>query len=137
MGETSGMAIRALSLGKSLIVSDAGWFSELPDSVAAKVPVDEFEVETLAAFLERLAGDDGLRKRMGAAAADYTRREHDLDHVADLYVAALEEAAGGRTVRDTVLGEVARSAHEVGMTAYDPELTEVATRFREVGSSTV
>ena len=61
MGETSGMAIRALSLGKPLVVSDAGWFSELPDSVAAKVPVDELEVATLAAFLERLAEDDDLR----------------------------------------------------------------------------
>ena len=30
MGETSGTAIRALSLGKPLIVSDVGWFAELP-----------------------------------------------------------------------------------------------------------
>ena len=44
MGETSGTAIRALSLGKPLVVSDVGWFSELPDDVALKVPVDEDEV---------------------------------------------------------------------------------------------
>ena len=31
MGETSGSVIRALSLGKPLVVSDVGWFSELPD----------------------------------------------------------------------------------------------------------
>ena len=37
MGETSGTAIRALSLGKPLVVSDVGWFSELPDGVALKV----------------------------------------------------------------------------------------------------
>ena len=30
-------AIRALSLGKPLVVSDVGWFSELPDEVALKV----------------------------------------------------------------------------------------------------
>ena len=86
MGETSGMAIRALSLGKPLVVSDAGWFSELPDSVAAKVPVDEFEVTTLAAVIDRLAEDDELRARMSAAAVEYARREHDLDRVADLSV---------------------------------------------------
>jgi glycosyltransferase involved in cell wall biosynthesis len=34
MGETSGSAIRALSLGRPLVVSDLGWFSELPDDVA-------------------------------------------------------------------------------------------------------
>ena len=45
MGETSGTAIRALSLGKPLIVSDVGWFSELPSEVALKVPVDEHEVD--------------------------------------------------------------------------------------------
>jgi glycosyltransferase involved in cell wall biosynthesis len=133
MGETSGMAIRALSLGKPLVVSDVGWFSELPDSVVAKVPVDEFEVATLAAVLELLAEDDGLRERMGAAAAEYVRREHDLDHVADLYVAALEDVAGGPGVRDVVLGDVARAAHEVGMTAYDRGLADVAGAAREVG----
>ena len=115
MGETSGMAIRALSLGKPLVVSDVGWFSELPDSVAVRVPVDEFEVETLAAVLERLAEDDGLRARMGAAASSYARREHDLDRVADLYVAALEELAGGPAVRDPVLRGLAKAADEVGI----------------------
>jgi glycosyltransferase involved in cell wall biosynthesis len=133
MGETSGMAIRALSLGRPLVVTDAGWFSELPNSCAAKVPIDELEVPTLAAFLVRLAEDDDLRATMGAAAAEYARREHNLDRVADLYVAALEEVAGGPAVRDAVLGDVARSAHEVGMSAYDRELAEVAEAFREVG----
>ncbi len=70
---------------------------------------------------------------MGAAAAEYARREHDLDRVADLYVAALEEVAGGPAVRDAVLGDVARAAHEVGMSAYDRELAEVAEASREVG----
>ncbi len=133
MGETSGMAIRALSLGKPLVVSDAGWFSELPDSVAAKVPVDEFEISMLAAILELLAEDEGLRERMGLAAAEYARREHDLDRTADLYVAAIEEVVGGPAVRDAVLGDVARAAHEVGMDVYDAELPEVAARLREVG----
>lgn len=133
MGETSGMTIRALSVGKPLVVSDAGWFSELPDSVAAKVPVDDFEVATLAAMLELVAEDDVLREDMGKAALEYVRLEHDLDRVADLYVAALEETAGAPAVRDTVLSDVARAAYEVGMSEDDAELAEVAARFREVG----
>jgi glycosyltransferase involved in cell wall biosynthesis len=133
MGETSGMAIRALSLGKPLIVSDAGWFSELPDSVVAKVPVDDYEVATLAAMLELLAEDDGLRERMSAVASEYARREHNLDRVADLYLAALEEVTGGPAVRDAVLGDVARAAYDVGMVAFDSEVTEVAESAHEVG----
>src|SRR5439155_3753957 len=57
MGETSGAAIRALSLGKPLVVSDVGWFSELPDDVALKIPVDDREIDALAAALELLAVD--------------------------------------------------------------------------------
>jgi glycosyltransferase involved in cell wall biosynthesis len=133
MGETSGIAIRALSLGKPLVVSDAGWFSELPDSVVAKVPVDEFEVATLAATLELLAQDDALRERMGEAASQYIREQHDLGHVADLYVATLEEVAGGPAVRDAVLGDVAKAAYEVGISSGDPEVAEIAATAREVG----
>jgi glycosyltransferase involved in cell wall biosynthesis len=133
MGETSGMAIRALSLGKPLVVSDTGWFSELPNSVVAKVPVDDYEVATLAATLELLADDDDLRRRLGASAAAYVRREHGLGRVADLYIAALEEAAGGPAVREAVLGEVARAAHEVGLSTENPDLAAVAARAREVG----
>src|SRR5439155_6282687 len=44
MGETSAMVIRALTLGKPVIVSDVGWFLELPDEVALKVAPDEREV---------------------------------------------------------------------------------------------
>jgi len=133
MGETSGMAIRALSLGTPLVVSDVGWFSELPDDVAAKVPVGDGEVEMLAAVLERLAADTELRDRMGAAASQYARTEHGLARVADLYVVALEEGAGWPRVRDSVLRDVAEAAHDVGMTMNDPELSDVADRAREVG----
>ena len=133
MGETSGMVVRALSLGKPLVVSDVGWFAELPDSVAVKVPVDELEVETLAAILERLAEDDGLRREMGEVAAELARTEHGLDRVADLYVTALEEGGGRTAVRDAVLGEVATAVQEVGIGMNDPQLREIAARSKEVG----
>jgi glycosyltransferase involved in cell wall biosynthesis len=130
-GETSGMAIRALSAGKPLIVSDAGWFAELPASVAAKVPVDDREPETVAAFLRVLADDRALRERMSDAAREYTQDVHGLDRVADLYAAALEEAAGGAAVRDAVLHEIATAAHAVGLD--EKELAGVASRLRETG----
>jgi glycosyltransferase involved in cell wall biosynthesis len=132
MGETSGIAIRALTLGVPLVVSDIGWFSELPDGVAAKVPVDESEVELLAETLERLLLDAGLRESMNAAGRGLARGEHDVGRVADSYAAALEEAAGGAAVREAVAGEVARATSEVGITSTGPALDEIATRLREV-----
>ena len=112
MGETSGSVIRGLSLGKPMLVSDVGWFAELPDDVALKVPVDEYEVETIAAALELAADHAG---ELGAAARAYVRREHDLDRAADAYVAALEQAAGGEAVADAVLWRIAEAAAEVGI----------------------
>ena len=132
MGETSGSVVRQLSLGKPLVVSDVGWFSELPERVALKIPVDEAEVDTLHAALELLACDDDVRRAMGAAAAELARREHDVDRVAELYAAALEQAAGGGAVTDGVLGEVAAAASEVGIEPGSPEASELARRLAEV-----
>ncbi|MGH2935670.1 MAG: glycosyltransferase, partial [Gaiellaceae bacterium] len=115
MGETSGAAIRALSLGKPLVVSDVGWFAELPAAVAEKIPVggDE-EVQALTAALRRLA-DPARTAAMGAAARELAEREHDVRRVAEQYAAVLEEAAGSGAVRERVLHEVAAAAAEVGV----------------------
>ena len=59
MGETSAAAVRALSLGKPLVVSDVGAFRELPDEVAIKVPVGEGEIEALVEAIERAAAERG------------------------------------------------------------------------------
>ena len=131
MGETAGSASRALSLGKPLVVSDLGWFSELPDAVAVKVPVDEREVEMLAAALELLVSREDVRTTVGRAAREYAEREHGLERVADLYAAALEEAAGGDVVRDAVLHEVAAAASDVGIAPESREADEIAVALRE------
>jgi glycosyltransferase involved in cell wall biosynthesis len=117
MGETSGSAIRTLSLGKPLVVSDVGWFAELPDAVALKVPPGgEEEVAALAAALERLA-EPGVAAAMGEAARAYVEEEHDLERVAAQYAAALEESAGAGAVREKVLREIAEAAADVGVDA--------------------
>jgi glycosyltransferase involved in cell wall biosynthesis len=126
MGETSGAVIRGLALGKPMLVSDVGWFAELPDGAALKVPVDEYEVETIAAALE-LASDRGAE--LGQTAREYVRREHDLGRVADAYTRALEEAAGADAVNDAILWRLAEAAAEVGL----GDVRELAERAREAG----
>jgi hypothetical protein len=126
MGETSGSAIRALSLGKPLVVSDVGWFAELPDEVALKVPAGgDAEIEAIAAALERLA-EPGVAARTGEAARAYVEREHGLERVAGEYAAALEQAAGDAPVRERVLREVAAAAADVEL---EPE--PLATLLRD------
>jgi glycosyltransferase involved in cell wall biosynthesis len=124
MGETSGAVLGALSLGKAMIVSDIGWFSELPDSVALKIPVDALEVPALAGALE-LAADHA--RELGDAGRAYVREQHDLGHVADEYVAMLEEVAGAEAVTDAVLWRLAEAAAESGVT----DTREIIRRARE------
>jgi len=132
MGETSGSVIRALSLGKPLVVSDVGWFSELPDAVALKIPAGDDEVGLLTAALELLVTRADVREAMSVAGVELARREHDLGRVADLYAAALEEAAGGSAVADAVLREVSAAASDVGISGDAAEAREIARRLAEV-----
>jgi glycosyltransferase involved in cell wall biosynthesis len=93
MGETSGSVVRGLSLGKPVVVSDVGWFAELPDNAVLKVaPGGEAEIKALAGALERLA-DPATREALATAAKKLVEREHRLDLVAANYAAALAEAA--------------------------------------------
>ncbi len=133
MGETSGSVIRALSLGRPLVVSDLGWFAELPDTVALKVAVDEDEIPALATSLELLASSEATQHAMSDAAQEYVRGEHDLGRAAEDYVAALEEAAGGAMVTDAVVDQVAQAAAEIGIEPGTPFATELAGRLDEVG----
>jgi glycosyltransferase involved in cell wall biosynthesis len=128
MGETSGSAIRTLSLGKPLVVSDLGWFAELPDEIALKVPVGgDAEIAGIVSALEQLA-DPATVATMGAAARAYIEQEHALPKIAEQYVAVLESAAGSGAVEANVLREVAEAATDVGL---EPEL--IAPELQGVG----
>ena len=114
MGETSGSAIRALSLGKPLVVSDVGWFAELPGDAVLKVPVDEHEDDVLLASLEALA-DPAVRAAMGAphassssASTGSTGSPRHTSPRSSRWRAAL-------AVDEHVLREVATAAAEVGL----------------------
>ncbi|MDH5280546.1 MAG: glycosyltransferase family 4 protein, partial [Thermoleophilia bacterium] len=132
MGETSGSVIRALSLGKPLVVSDVGWFAELPNEVALKIPTGDDEVQVLSAALELLVTRADVREAMGISGVELARRGHDLGRVAELYAAALEESAGGAGVADSVLREVSAAAAEVGISGETAEAKEIARRLAEV-----
>ena len=60
-------------------------------------------------------------------------REHSLRHVAELYAAALEEAAGGGAVREVLLKDIAQAAAEIGIEAADPELGESRRGWTRLG----
>lgn len=94
-GETSGSVLRALGLGRACVVSNVGWFAELPDDCCAKVDPGRAEEALLAAYLERLAADDALRTALERNALAYAAAEHDLARCAVRYAAIIRAIGEG------------------------------------------
>ncbi len=60
VGESSGTLLRALGLGKAVLVSDIGAFRELPDEVCLKVPADATEEDLIFEYLNLLVSRPSL-----------------------------------------------------------------------------
>jgi len=90
IGETSAVALRAMALGKPVIVRNIGWFSELPDDVCVKIEPED-GVEKLAAVMRTLASSPEMRHRIGQKARDYVRHTCDPLQVARQYAEFLQD----------------------------------------------
>ena len=114
MGETSGAVCRLAGFGLPLVVSDTGWFRELPDAFASKVPVGGDEVPRLAACISRLAFEPE-RTRARAEAAVRWGEERRPARVARAYEDVLREVADGTARPRGLVGFVAHALVEVGV----------------------
>ena len=85
VGENSGTLMRALGLGKPVIVSEVGSFHELPDSICLKVPVDSSEEDHIFEYLNLLVSRPDIRRTMGAAARHWVETECSWPKVARKY----------------------------------------------------
>jgi glycosyltransferase involved in cell wall biosynthesis len=81
MGETSAIVVRAMQLGIASIVSDVGWYSELPSCV---LKVDNSRIhQDLEKSLRSLLRDRSVRKRLAERTAAYAAQRFDLRVAAD------------------------------------------------------
>ena len=64
VGENSGTLMRALGLGKAVIVSEVGSFSELPETICLKAPVDASEEDHLFEYLNLLVSRPEVRREL-------------------------------------------------------------------------
>jgi glycosyltransferase involved in cell wall biosynthesis len=114
MGETSGAVCRLAGFGLPLVVSDTGWFRELPDAFASRVPVGGDEVGRLAAEMERLAFEPERTRKRSEAAGRWGEERRPV-RVAEAYAAILREAAEGLSRPRGLMGFVAHALVEVGV----------------------
>jgi glycosyltransferase involved in cell wall biosynthesis/SAM-dependent methyltransferase len=95
VGESSGSLLRALGLGRAVIVSDVGGFREFPDEVCLKAPVDAAEEDTLFEYLNLLVSRPEIAQAMGDRARSYVERECNWDLVARRYESFLRSVLEG------------------------------------------
>src|SRR5690606_37872866 len=95
VGETSGTLLRALGLGKAVIVSDIGSFADLPDSICLKAPVDKSEVDFIVEYINLLIERPEIRAVIGERAREYVARECSWDLVGKLLAERLRDIHSG------------------------------------------
>ncbi len=89
-GEASGALMRLLAYGKPTLVSNVGWFAELPSGVVAKVEVGLTEVQDIVRALRQLAADPACYSTMSEAAREYARVRTPA-HAAEAYLNFVKE----------------------------------------------
>ncbi|MBZ5574931.1 MAG: glycosyltransferase [Acidobacteriia bacterium] len=95
VGESSGTLLRALGLGKAVLVSALGSFNEFPEDVCLKVPVGAAEEDLIFEYLNLLMSRPEVARELGARARQYVDRECSWPVVARQYVAFLEAMTTG------------------------------------------
>ena len=95
VGESSGSLLRALGLGKAVLVSDVGAFQEFPDDVCLKVPVGPGEEDLIFEYLNLLVSRPDVARALGERAARLRGAKNATGTAwRSLYAAFLE--VGGR-----------------------------------------
>src|SRR5579875_955783 len=123
VGESSGTLLRALGLGKAVLVSDIGSFREYPDEICLKVPVGAGEEDLIFEYLNLLVSRPEVATEVGARAREYVSRECSWDRVAGRYAEFLEAVAEGREYAD------ASPAPQIVDPPATPENAQAATAY--------
>ena len=96
VGESSGSLLRAMGLGKPVLVSDIGAFREYPGDVCLKVPVGAGEEDLIFEYLNLLVSRPEVARALGERARRYVERECNWESVARRYADFLEAVVEGR-----------------------------------------
>ncbi len=90
-GETSASALRIMAQGCPIIVSNTGWYAELPTTLCLQLDQGPGEEDRLFHYLLRLADDRPQRRLLGQRAREYIERECAPARIASRYVSFAEQ----------------------------------------------
>lgn len=93
-GETSGILIRLMGLGKPVLVTRGGETSEFPEDACVRIDAGPAEVDMLADMMVWLASDARARLEIGRRARAHILSRHSPGRAARLYWDVLHARAG-------------------------------------------
>jgi glycosyltransferase involved in cell wall biosynthesis len=109
-GETSRSVLQIMASEKPVIVSNVGWFREIPDRCCLKLDVDSYEEDMLVEYMHLLASNEIARKAMARSAKDYVANVHNPENAARDIHAFIKDVLNGNEI---ILGRI--SAELAGM----------------------
>ncbi|MCM2465221.1 glycosyltransferase family 4 protein [Methanoculleus oceani] len=118
-GETSGSVLRIMAAKKSVIVSDVGWFSEIPEDCCLKVAVDSHEEDLLLAYMQTLAANARMREAIGENALRWVEREHNPQRIAEEFYRYIKSVVDGDEI---VMTRVSEALLHLGVDEQDDNL---------------
>ena len=118
-GETSRSVLQIMAAEKPVIVSNVGWFQEMPDRCCLKLNVDSYEEDILVEYMDLLASDEKVREAIGKTAQAYVAEEHNPEKAAwDFY----EFVKGVLNGNELILGRVSAELAGLKIDETDDEL---------------
>lgn len=80
-GETSLVTLEVMAMGKPVIVSNVGWFRELPDDSVIRVNVGKGEIDAMSNALDKIISDETFRTKLCSNAKRYVEEEHNPEKI--------------------------------------------------------
>ena len=84
-GESSGTLVRALGMGRPVVIFDYASFADIPPDIAEKIPLHTAATADLEAALLRLGTDAERRREIGERAAAYVQSRYALQRCTGAY----------------------------------------------------
>jgi glycosyltransferase involved in cell wall biosynthesis len=111
-GETSRSVLQIMASQKPVIVSDVGWFSELPDNACLKVCIDNSEEEILLQYMIALTSNEGLKNTIGKNAQNFVIKDHDPEKISHDFFSFLKNCVD---CDECIVNTISRGLSELGI----------------------
>ncbi|HZE72039.1 MAG TPA: glycosyltransferase family 4 protein [Pyrinomonadaceae bacterium] len=111
VGETSGSLCRLMAAAVPTLVSNIGWFSELPDDCLIKIGPGPDADLLICAYLKELSENPDLRRQIGANARALMETNHSVEQTAADYLEFVSYVIARRANRafvESVSADLAR-----------------------------